>query len=121
MEQPPAARSDKGRIGWWEYPVIALIAVSSLPAYAALLMALIAAVLIAFPPAILRETNSAGRLQAWGDIARFFAMATGPIAAIICIVVSFASFRSRATKLGWLILLGGILAWFIAGFLIGRP
>jgi hypothetical protein len=120
MAAPPVARSDK-TVGWWEYLIIGLIAISSLPAYAAFLMALIAGAILKLNPAFLRETNAGGRLQAWADLARFFFMATQPVGIVIAIIVSIASFRSRATKFGWLIILAGFFVWLLAGFLIGHP
>jgi hypothetical protein len=121
MEQPLAVRSNKCRLRWWEYPTISLIVISAVPAYAAFLMAIIGWGILAFHPAFLERTNMGGRLQAWSDVSRFLAMASGPVGVAICIVVSVASFRSRATKVGWLIIIGGILGWFAAGALIGKP
>jgi hypothetical protein len=130
MEQPPVARRNKRTVGWWECPVIVLIAVSALPAYAALsalpayaalCMTIIAWAVLKFHPTALQGMNAGAKLQAWADLARFFAMATAPIGLVICVVVSFASFRSRAARLGWLIMVGGFLGWCVAGLLIGRP
>lgn len=121
MEQLPAAQSGKRAISWWEYPSVALIAVSALPAYAASTMAIIAWAVLKFHPAALQGTNIGAKLQAWADLARFFTMATAPVGLAICIVVSIGSFRSRATKRGWLIVAGAFLCWCVAGLLIGRP
>ena len=120
MEQSLGA-NDKRTIAWWEHPVIVLIAMSVLPAYAALFMTIIAWAVLEFHPAALQGTNTGATLQAWADVARFFAMASAPVGLVICIVVSLASFRSRATKLGWLVMVGGFLGWCVAGLLIGRP
>jgi len=121
MEHPAVARSDKRTVDWWEYPVIVLIALSALPAYASLFMTIVAWAVLAFHPAALQGTNTGAKLQSWADLARFFAMASSPLGLVICIGVSLASLRSRATKLGWIIMAGGFLGWCVAGLLIGRP
>jgi hypothetical protein len=53
MAVPPVARSNK-TVSWWEYLIIGLIAISSLPAYAAFLMALIAGAILKLDFAFLR-------------------------------------------------------------------
>jgi hypothetical protein len=119
MEQLPLARSNKRTVGWWEYPVIVLIALSALPAYVAFLTTALGWVVLEFH-STLPGAEIARRLDGWGYYNRFFAILSCPVGVAICIVVSLASFRSRAMKLGWLVCLGGILAWFAATAILSR-
>jgi hypothetical protein len=104
----PATTRPPTLLAWWELPVLILITIPALPGYLGLLLWGISALLVAAGGP---SSPSAHSVEAWFFGQLLLGIISYPVALVFIIILSIAKFRCRATKLGWLIVVGGAVIW----------
>jgi hypothetical protein len=97
---------------WWEIPVVAHIAIPSLPGYLAVIFYFFSWTLKSLP-GHQHAVVFSNTLLGWAFVQTLLGLISYPIAVTLAIVLTLAKFRCWATKISWAIVSAGALLWFV--------
>ena len=93
---------------WWEIPVVAHIAIPSLPGYLAVIFYFFCWTLKPLA-GYQHAVDFSNILLGWAFAQTLLGLISYPIAVILVIILTFAKFRCWATKISWVIVCAGAL------------